>query len=345
MRVAALVVAWNGECWIEGCLKSLVKQDPRPLVVVIDNGSVDGTPEKIASFFASPAGVGLDVRIETLGANLGFPAGVNRGLDVVNDLPGGVEFVLLVNQDVLLDERCLGALVEAARQHPRAGALGARTVYPDSETIQHAGGYLVSPRMVGLHYGHHELDAPGVHNELREVDFVTGAAMMLRTSALAEAGPFNEAFSPGYYEDVELCARLRGAGWSVLVVPSARAFHAESSSFSDRDTRLRLAHRNRYLFLLPRLADVAFRDEFVAAEAAFLRDEAHFDELRAIRSAALDAQSRLGGLIEKRLAGQPCPPDLADAASAVLEWLAEASADELLARVRQVRSPSPGATR
>jgi GT2 family glycosyltransferase len=197
--------------------------------------------------------------------------------------------------------------------------------------------------MVGLHYGHHEPDEPGVHDELREVDFVTGAAMLLRVSALAEVGPFNEAFSPGYYEDVELCARLRTAGWSVLIVPSARAFHAESSSFSDRDTRLRLAHRNRYLFLLPRLADVTFREEFMAAEVAFLRDEAHFDELRAIRSAVLDLQSRLGGLVVKRLAGRPCPRDLADAASAVLDRLSEASADELLARVRRIRSPSPGA--
>jgi GT2 family glycosyltransferase len=211
--------------------------------------------------------------------------------------------VLLLNQDAALAPGCLAALEDSFDRHPRAGTLGAKILYPEDGRIQHAGGYLMKPRMVGLHYGHHEPEREGEFDEEREVEFVTGAAMALRTIALREVGLFNEVFSPGYYEDVDLCDRLRRCGWSVLYVPSARVTHHESSSFTDRHMRLRTANRNRYVYLLPRFSDAAFAKEFVEAERAHLEHDATFDEIRAVSGAALEVLAGLRYFASQRLPG------------------------------------------
>jgi GT2 family glycosyltransferase len=341
MRVAAVIVTWNGELWIRRCLESLARQEIRPGVVIVDNDSSDHTLDVIEEVRHTAFAGDSRLHIVHVGSNVGFTSGANRGIETVNQRLSGVELVLLLNQDTFLEEDCLAALVEAARQNPRAGAFGVKTLYPDSGTIQHAGGYLSLPRMVGLHYGHHSPEEPGAFDELREVDYVTGAAMALRSSALAEVGPFNEVFSPGYYEDAELCDRLRAGGWSVLFVPSARAIHPESSSFSDRDTRLRLAQRNRYLFALPRLADEDFRRRFEAAELEFMEVEAHFDEVRAIRSGVLEVLSGLPALASRRLEAHPSPPDLIREAARLLGRVATASGKILFTRLRSGRPGSP----
>jgi GT2 family glycosyltransferase len=342
MRVAAVVVTWNGEHWIERCLRSLAAQSPRPFAVIVDNASSDRTLPTVERVQADSAVAALDVRVVRLGSNIGFPAGVNRGLAVIDQLATRMDFILLVNQDTVLEPLCLTALCDAALSNPRAGALGAKTIYDSRGTIQHAGGFLTQPRLLGLHYGHHEADVEGAHDQVREVEFVTAACVMLRSCAIAEVGPLNEVFSPGYYEDVELCDRLRSAGWSVHFVPGARAVHAESSSFSDRDSRLRLAHRNRLLYLLPRLADPSFREAFLSAEVGFLESEAHFDELRAIRSAALELLSRLDDVIIRRLAGRRQIPGFAEMTAAVLDQIFRVSVGELMARA-SVRGRAAGA--
>jgi hypothetical protein len=172
--------------------------------------------------------------------------------------------------------------------------------------------------MVGLHHGHHRPEQKGEFDEEHEVEFVTGAAMALRTAALNEVGLFNEVFSPGYYEDVELCDRLRVGGWSVLYVPSARVAHHESSSFADRHLRLRIAHRNRYVYALPRFGDAAFADAFLVAERAHLEREASFDEIRAVSGAAIEVLAGLPRVATQRMADGGETDDLCATARRVL---------------------------
>ena len=293
MHFAVVVVTWNGERWIAACVDSITSQEAAPDLVVVDNGSTDGTAD-----IAESRRVALEkreARLEMLrlDTNTGFVAGVNRGLEIVFGGLEPVDGVLLLNQDAILEPGCMEAFADALRRHPRAGALGAKILYPEDGRIQHAGGHLERPRMAGLHHGHHEPEEIGKYDEEREVEFVTGAAMMLRTEALREVGVFNEVFSPGYYEDVDLCDRFRAAGWSVLYVPAARVLHHESFSFTDRNARLRLAHRNRYIYAIPRFADDGFSKDFLAAEVEFLRERASFDEVRAVSGGTLEALARL----------------------------------------------------
>jgi GT2 family glycosyltransferase len=217
----------------------------------------------------------------------------------------------------MLEPGCIRAFASELQNNPRAGCLGAKNLYPESRLIQHAGGFLDTPRMVGLHHGHNEPDGDGHHNTVREVQFVTGSSMFLRSAVLAEVGLFNEVFSPGYYEDVELCDRIRDHGWQVVFTPAARVLHHESASFSDEMARIRLAHRNRLIYLLPQLADPEFERDFISAETDFLEHHATFEEKRAVSGAALDLLVDLPRIIRRRLGTSRIPPLLAAAAKRV----------------------------
>ncbi len=321
MRLAAVVVTWNGEPWIAACLDSLVGQDRCPDLVVVDNGSKDGTVEIVEGFRHRFETAGATLTVDRLESNTGFPAGANRGLDHVLRGADAIDAVLLLNQDAALEPGCLQAFVSVLRDRPRAGCLGAKTLYPETRLIQHAGGFLEKPRMEGLHHGHREADTDGRHDEIREVEFVTGAAMLLRRTAITEVGFFNEVFSPGYYEDVELCDRLRDHEWQVVFTPAARVLHHESSSFADQLERLRLSHRNRIVYLLPRLADPEYEARFTAAETEFLEQRATFEEARAVSGAALDVMVAIPDIIRRRLGESQISPQLSDAANRVLAVL------------------------
>jgi GT2 family glycosyltransferase len=301
VRFAVVVVAWNGQPWIDACLASIESQEEPSHVVVVDNGSTDGTVAAVERRRAELEGRGARLEVLRLDTNMGFSFGANRGLEIVLADFLDVEAVLLLNQDAALEPGCLAAFADALGRHSRAGALGAKILYPDDGRIQHAGGYLEKPRMTGLHHGHHEPEREGEFDEEREVEFVTGAAMMLRTAAVAEVGVFDEVFSPGYYEDVDLCDRLRASKWPVLFVPAARVIHRESSSFADRDLRLRTAHRNRFIYALPRFSDTAFGKDFLTAERAHLEHDATFDDIRAVSGAALEVLARLPALVHLRV--------------------------------------------
>jgi len=317
VHVAAVVVTWNGAPWIEACVDSLAAQDACPDLVVVDNGSDDNTVEIIEGFRSRFAESGASFSVHQLESNIGFPKGANHGLREVLGRPDRVEAVLLLNQDAMLEPGCIRAFTSELQNNPRAGCLGAKNLYPESRLIQHAGGFLNSPRMVGLHHGHNEPDGDGHHNSVREVQFVTGASMFLRRAAIEEVGLFNEVFSPGYYEDVELCDRIRGHGWQVVFTPAARVLHHESSSFPDEMARLRLSHRNRLFYLVPQLADPDFEREFTAAETDFLEHHATFEEKRAVSGAALDLLVDLPRIIRRRLNTSRIPPRLTTAANRV----------------------------
>ncbi len=301
MKFTVVVVTWNGAQWIDDCLQSVLDQEGDPNIILVDNGSSDDTVERanrILQDNGSKAGSSTILRLKR---NHGFPTGANRGMAAALNADPDLIGILLLNQDAHLEPGALQAFSQFLEENPKAGALGARILYLDRASLQHAGGYLEHPRMVGLHFGHHEPVDEKKFNEPREVDYVTGAAMMLRAECLRDLGLFEELFSPGYYEDVELCQRLIHNGWSIWYVPEATVIHAESSSFSNRDLRLRVSHRNRLIFALPHFLEAAAAEKFLDAESHFLINDAHHDEVRAISGAALDLLTLLPAALNARI--------------------------------------------
>ena len=285
MRCAAAIVAWNGQDMLGPCLASLVEQsEPPAAVVVLDNASVDST-SAVARRFIEPARArGIQLSVIRPPRNLGFTLGANAAMGALLKGQPAPDVVLLLNQDVCVAPEWCAQIQSAFSSQPRAGIVGSLLLYPDGATVQHAGGYLERPRLLGRHFDHHAPRPVGPQTP-RQVEFVTGAAMAIRADALRSVGLFAEIFSPGYYEDVDLCDRIRAADWSVWYWPDAVGTHAESTSFSRRQDRFRLSHRNRLVYAIRDLGDRRVRTEFLEAEAAYLRAATDLDELVALAAA------------------------------------------------------------
>ncbi len=278
MSVSIIVPTWNGLRWITAGLQSFERQcQPDDEIIVVDNASTDGTPDRVASDFPR-------VKLLRLERNFGFAGGINRGLVAAR---GNV--LILLNQDVVLRDGCLQALCARLAQSGPA-IVGCKLLYPDEQTIQHAGGIIRYPRAVPDHYGYRQLDT-GQWNAVTDVDYVTGAVFAFDRTVWHAIGQFDEGFFPANYEEVDFCYRARAVGFRVIYEPAAVAIHWESQTQNTRSLGyLRTMERGRLRFVLKNYRSDQLVDfwkaegEFVpSVPASFARDvlaSAYFDTLR-----------------------------------------------------------------
>jgi GT2 family glycosyltransferase len=241
-QVAVIVVNWNGGQKTLDCLASLRQMDyPGFDVLVVDNSSTDGSMEAIRESFP-------EVSLIETGANLGFTGGNNVGMR--HALDRGADYVLLLNHDTEVATDLLTCLVDAVETDPEVGIAGPLIYYYDQPgTIWSAGGavdrWRGQTRMIGLD----ELDSGQYGSAAREVDFVSGCALLARRSVLEQVGLLDERFF-AYYEEVEWCLRARRAGFRTINVPGAKVRHKISPG---QRASSPIVHyymtRNRLLFL------------------------------------------------------------------------------------------------
>lgn len=256
----AIVINYNGAGFIEACIHALESCTLRPAeILVVDNASTDDSLLEMNGF--------PRVQVLAQSRNLGFGGGANAGLAAVE-----TDYVAILNPDVEVETSFGNALVNVFDATPNLGAAGALLIYPDGETIQHAGGQIERPLCTTSHllYGE-KLDEVRLH--ARDVEFVTGGAMALRMAAVREAGGFDEQLSPVYYEDVDLCMELRKANWAVRFEPALRALHHEGVTLQRQPAYYHFLHRNRILFARKHLTAQEWAGEFVPAELERLRYE------------------------------------------------------------------------
>jgi N-acetylglucosaminyl-diphospho-decaprenol L-rhamnosyltransferase len=252
--VAAVVVTYDALPWIEQCLDSLAGVD----TVVVDNGSTDGTVAFVRGRY--PAFRVIESE------NRGLGAGWNVGIEETAS-----RWVLLLNADAWLDEGALGRLVSFGDSRPRAAVIGPRLRNPDGTLQRSVRGFptlwrlateyfflrKLAPRSEALNafYG-----AGFDHDEVREVEVVMGACMLLRRAAIAEVGPCDEDYFL-FSEETDWCYRFRQAGWEVVFYPGAECTHVRGAAHGGRLYRENL--RGHLLFLSkhrgPRTAERARR--------------------------------------------------------------------------------------
>jgi GT2 family glycosyltransferase len=240
--VEIIVLNWNGREDTLACLDSLMRLEyPSFQVTVVDNGSTDGSPDAVRRAFPQ-----VDV-LET-GANLGYAGGNNRGLE--RALARGAPYILLLNNDTTVVPDMLTHLVSALEAEPTVGVAGPTIYYADRpEVIWTAGGAIDwrrgDTRMIGLD----EPDGGQFGTVPREVDFVSGCAMLLRREVPERVGLLDERFFL-YYEEVEWCVRARRAGFRIIHVPQARVWHRiRPQAQAESPTVHYYMTRNRLLFL------------------------------------------------------------------------------------------------
>jgi GT2 family glycosyltransferase len=276
MKASVIVLAWNGLQYLPACLDALVAQGYADFeVIVVDNGSTDDSADFVAEHYPQ-------VRLIRNERNLGFAAGNNVGLRAATG-----DVLVLLNQDTVVQPGWLAALVSAF-EDSTVGVAGCKILDLDGETIQHAGGYLLSPIAEGKHYGFGERDE-GQYDQPREVEYLTGAALAVRRAVFEQVGGLDERFFPGYYEDTDLCVRIHQAGFKVLYWPAAVVHHHGSGSFRQGlYSQLYLSFRNQIRFIFKHFSTNEILVSFIPAMMDRITNRVH-EELHAVALGSLDA--------------------------------------------------------
>jgi GT2 family glycosyltransferase len=224
--VYCVVPNWNGAETLGACLDSLLIQTLRPRIIVVENGSTDGSNELLGKY--------PSVEIIVLGRNHGFAGGVNAGIK--RALEEKADFVALFNNDAVADKNWLKNLVDKAEKNPKLGIVTSKILNNTGEYLDSTGeGYttwgLPCPR------GRREA-VTDKYDKDTKIFAASGGASLYRTKTLEEIGLFDENFF-AYYEDVDLSFRAQLAGWRVAYTPRAVVYHqigATSSKISGFST-------------------------------------------------------------------------------------------------------------
>jgi GT2 family glycosyltransferase len=236
-----IVVTWNRRNLLRLCLQSLTRQDLNQTfeVVVVDNGSDDGSPEMVLTEYGKSTRV--HVKLIRNRENRGFCAANNQGFAASD-----AEFVALLNNDAEAEPHWLASLVSAFENRPEVGMAASKIlVHEDPRRIDKAG-HLIYPDGQNRGRGSGELDR-GQYDRIEEVLWPDGCAAMYRRAMLDEIGGFDEDFF-AYADDAELGLRARIAGWKCLYVPEAVVRHHRGATLGVQSSRrLELIERNRVL--------------------------------------------------------------------------------------------------
>lgn len=219
--VVAVVVNWKLKVETVQCVKSLERLDFLCHIIVVDNGSNDGSVEYIAGHCPQ-------VELIVLPSNIGFGPACNQAISKV--LRDEIyNYIFLLNNDVTVHPQALSKLINAAQAHPQVGVFGAKIYYADKpNTIWYAGARRRYGVLAAADIGRGQIDN-GQFSALREVDYIFGAAMLIRRSVFERVGLFDERFFL-YLEDLDFCLRVQKAGFLLLFVPEARVWHQGSAS-------------------------------------------------------------------------------------------------------------------
>lgn len=214
-------------------------------VIVVDNASTDGSADMVAEEHPW-------AKLIRSERNLGFSAGNNLGIKAASG-----RSVLLLNPDTLVHPGALAALVQFADSHPEAGIIGPRLLNADG-SIQYscrsfptlATGFFRNTFLGRLfpknRFNRDYLLTDWDHNAVREVDWVSGAAMMIRREVLDQIGLLDEGFFM-YCEDVDICYRAHRAGWKVMYCPDAVITHMIARA-SDKNAAAMIIERHKSMF-------------------------------------------------------------------------------------------------
>ena len=241
-RVICVTVNWNGWRDTLVCLESLHSQDyPNLQVVVVDNGSTDGSTQRIRD--AHPW-----VTLHETGQNLGFARGCNAGTRLAYSR--GADLVWLLNNDTSAPPDTVSMLVRTALAHPGAGAIGSVLYYMHApRQVQAWGGGAV--HLTTAYTSH--FTAPASFAPANT--FLTGASLLLPRRTLEQVGLFFEGFFM-YCDDSDLCFRLHRAGLPLIVCPDTAILHKEGGSSPKRSPLIDQFATTSTLRLLQRAAPI-----------------------------------------------------------------------------------------
>lgn len=227
-KLSIIILSFNTKELLKQCLKSLNTKQHPPVggpsskleVVVVDNGSADGSPDMVKKEFSN-------VFLIQNKTNLGFAKAVNQGIKKATG-----DYILLLNSDTKVKKDSLEKMIEFARLNPQAGVIGARLLNPDGK-IQPSCYHFPSIRRAIAEYWFGQKGAYEKYAEMGDnpskVEVVVGAAMFIPQMTLKKVGLFDERYFV-YFEDLDYCRRVKEAGLAVFYLPQAEIIHHHGQS-------------------------------------------------------------------------------------------------------------------
>jgi GT2 family glycosyltransferase len=244
-----VLLNWNGWRDTVECLTTLKSLDASNYrMLVVDNGSGDDSLAQLRSAFQ-------DLAILESPVNLGFAAGCNLGLR--HCLQHGAEYIWLLNNDTKADPQSLRAMVEKLESDPNTGAVGS-AIYSMARTeklLVWGGGHVDCCLGRALHFDKRVSD--------ERVQYLTGASLLLRRSAIEKVGLLDEQFFM-YWEDADYCFRLRKAGWRLAVAGESRIWHKEQGSVGKRSVPLDIYFNQSAVRFFKKHASVPFAPVWIS---------------------------------------------------------------------------------
>ncbi|MEW5957583.1 MAG: glycosyltransferase family 2 protein [Chloroflexota bacterium] len=231
MDLSIIIVNWNVKDLLRACLQSLLDQAAANLtteIIVVDSASTDGSLEMARREFPQ-------VRLIASDKNLGYAGGNNAGAAAAQG-----RYLFLLNPDTVVKPDALAELVSYLDAHPTVAALGPQLLWPDG-AVQSSrrrfptlGSLFWESTLLGQWFPHHR---PGRRYHLADVpadrpqrvDWLVGAAIMIRQAAWQQVGPLDESFFM-YFEETDWCRRSAGLGWETHYLPTAQVIHHEGKS-------------------------------------------------------------------------------------------------------------------
>ncbi|MFV2044120.1 MAG: glycosyltransferase family 2 protein [Anaerolineales bacterium] len=239
--LSIVLVCWNNRSHLEACLDSLCGTGiaSRFDIVVVDNGSTDGSQKMLSEEYSSVLVIQND-------HNVGLGRASNQGIDATNG-----RYILLLNNDTIVHGPSIDELVRFADATPGVGAVGGRLLNEDGSFQAGFGNFpsFLQEFLIATRLG--ELSKPGYPSHLddtvaRKVDWLSSACLLVRRSALDEVGLLDEEYFI-YGDETDLQYRLKQAGWDVYYLPEVSTIHFGGRSL-DRWKRRRMVYRGKVLF-------------------------------------------------------------------------------------------------
>ena len=217
VEVSIIIPVFNQFRFTQACLAAVQEHHvTEPFeVIVVDDCSTDETTEAVPRI----PGI-VYVRNET---NSGFIVSCNCGAEKARG-----KYLVFLNNDTLVRNGWLNALVNTFAEEPEAGIVGSKLIYPDG-LLQEAGG-IIWRDASGWNYGKFDDPAKPEYNYLREVDYCSAAALMIPKLLFQSVGGFDQRYAPAYYEDTDLAFKVRQAGYKVLYQPQSEVIHYEGAT-------------------------------------------------------------------------------------------------------------------
>jgi GT2 family glycosyltransferase len=225
IKLSVIVLFYFGERWIRECIHSLEKQSlPRAAyeIILVDNG---GSTPSVANYDSRP-----HTKVMRFSKNLGFAGGNNRALENAEG-----EFILLMNQDVIVHFECLEELIAAFESYSNAGVISANMLMIYSG--DHINRYDFVAQTVGYYkltrFGYASYSIKNIDKDMMPVDVVSGNAMCFRRCMLTDVGNylFDERLK-SYAEDLDLSMRLQKTKWDMYLRTKAVVYHYRDEAFS-----------------------------------------------------------------------------------------------------------------